>query len=64
MVKCDCGQEFADYRINWKLSCRMRLRGTMKEAVPNPDLDTFYRKWLGQPLLDESPDCFMDKTKI
>ena len=27
-----------------------------------PDLDTFYRDWLGQPLPDESPDWYVDKT--
>ncbi len=27
-----------------------------------PDLDSFYREWLGQPLPDESPDWFADKT--
>jgi len=105
VVKCDCGQEFGDYRINWKLSCRIRVRRTIEEiaqvvtveeAVPDaklvqmreyycpgcyallgtevvpvgyppifemfPDLDTFYRDWLGQPLSDESPDWFVDRT--
>jgi len=27
-----------------------------------PDLDTFYREWLGKPLADESPDWLQDKT--
>ncbi len=27
-----------------------------------PDLDAFYREWLGQPLPDESPDWFHDRT--
>ncbi|MCX6000774.1 MAG: acetone carboxylase subunit gamma [Chloroflexi bacterium] len=105
VVKCDCGQEFGDYRINWKLSCRIRVRRTAEEmaevlcveeavndpslvemreyycpgcfaqlateAVPVgyppilemlPDLDTFYREWLGKPLRDERPDWFQDKT--
>jgi len=105
VVKCDCGQEFGDYRLNWKLSCRIRVRKTVEEmaevvtveeALPNPDLvqireyycpgcfamlgtevvpvgyppifemlpdlDTFYRDWLGQPLPDERPDWFQDKT--
>ena len=73
VVKCDCGHEFGDYRINWKLSCRIRVRRTveeMSEVVPVgyppifemlPDLYTFYRDWLGQPL-PESPDWFQDKT--
>jgi acetone carboxylase gamma subunit len=47
VVKCDCGQEFGDYRANWKLSCRIYVRRTreemaevvsVEEAVPNPDL--------------------------
>ena len=105
VVKCDCGQEFGDYRVNWKLSCRVYVRKTrqemaevvsIEEAVPNadlvemrefycpgclallgvevvpvgypvifemmPDLDTFYRDWLGKPLPDERPDWFQDKT--
>jgi acetone carboxylase, gamma subunit len=105
VVKCDCGQEFGDYRINWKLSCRVYVRKTfqemaevvtIEEAVPNtdlvemrefycpgclallgvevvpvgyppvfemlPDLDSFYRDWLGKPLSDERQDWFQDKT--
>ncbi|MFA4837833.1 MAG: acetone carboxylase subunit gamma, partial [Dehalococcoidia bacterium] len=27
-----------------------------------PDLDTFYREWLGKPLPDERPDWFQDKS--
>lgn len=47
VVKCTCGQEFGDYRINWKLSCRVRVRKTEAElaevisldkVIPNPDL--------------------------
>ena len=47
VVKCDCGQEFGDYRINWKLSARIRVRKTeeemaevfsIEETIPNPDL--------------------------
>jgi len=105
VIKCDCGQEFGDYRVNWKLSCRIRVRKTreeiaevvsVEEAIPNPDLvemrefycpgcfallgvelvpvgypvilemlpdlDTFYREWLGNPLPDERPDWFQDRT--
>ncbi len=105
VVKCQCGQEFGDYRVNWKLSCRIRIRRSRKEmaevipmdeAVYNadlvemreyycpgclaqlavevipmgypplfdmlPDLDVFYREWLGKPLPDESPDWFQDKS--
>jgi acetone carboxylase gamma subunit len=104
-VKCDCGHEFGDYRINWKLGCRVRVRRTQEEfeqvysptyAIPEPewmtireyfcpgclaqlavevvppgypplfdmlpDLDTLYRDYLGEPLDDESPDWFRDRT--
>lgn len=27
-----------------------------------PDLDTFYRDWLGKPLEDQRPDWFQDRT--
>jgi acetone carboxylase gamma subunit len=105
VVKCDCGQEFGDYRVNWKVNCRVYVRKTreemaevvsVEEALPNPDLvemrefycpgcfallgvelvpvgypvifemlpdlDTFYREWLGKPLEDEQPGWFQDKT--
>jgi acetone carboxylase, gamma subunit len=94
IVKCRCGQEFGDYRINWKLSASIYVRDSEEklreiyhgrelpdpkwmqlreyicpgcasqlevEAVPRgcppdfeflPDLDTFYRDWLGRPLPD------------
>jgi acetone carboxylase, gamma subunit len=96
IVKCRCGREFGDYRVNWKLyalihvredeaSLREIYRGREMpdpawiqlreylcpgcatqlevEAVPRgcppdfeflPDLDTFYREWLGRPLPDEA----------
>jgi acetone carboxylase gamma subunit len=102
ITKCDCGHEFGDYRVNWKLSAEIYVRETEREmrevyrgreqpdpswqqireyycpgcssqleveAVPRgcppdfeflPDLDTFYRKWLGRPLPDKGE--FTDKT--
>jgi len=30
IVKCDCGQEFGDYKINWKTKCRIRIRDTFE----------------------------------
>ena len=102
IVKCRCGQEFGDYRVNWKLHALIYVRDTEQklheiyrgreqpdpswvqvreyycpgcgaqlevEAVPRgappdfeflPDLDTFYREWLGRPLPDEKE--FTDKT--
>jgi acetone carboxylase gamma subunit len=105
VVKCDCGHEFGDYRINWKLSSQVYVRKTREEmaevisaeeAIPNtdlvemrefycpgcftllgvevvpvgypvvletlPDLDVFYREWLGKPLEDERVDWYKDKT--
>jgi len=102
IVKCRCGHEFGDYRVNWKLEALIHVRETEEqlrevyrgteqpdpswiqireytcpgcgtqlevEAVPRgcppdfeflPDLDTFYREWLGRPLPDEVE--FADKT--
>ena len=108
IVKCDCGQEFGDYRVNWKLSSLVYVRKTKEEMqqvysylpkespypeeglveireyycpgclaqlgvelVPPgylsifemlPDIDSFYREWLGKPLPQENPDPFGDKT--
>jgi acetone carboxylase gamma subunit len=102
VVKCRCGHEFGDYRVNWKLEALIHVRETEKqlyevyrgreqpdptwtqireyycpgcgaqlevEAMPRgcppdfeflPDLDTFYRSWLGRPL--EGQKEFVDKT--
>lgn len=105
IVKCDCGHELGDYRVNWKLSCRVYARKTDEalaevitipearhntdlvemrefycpgcyallgvEVVPPgyppifemfPDLDSFYREWLGSPLPNEGEEWFQDKT--
>jgi len=102
IVKCRCGHEFGDYRVNWKISSLIHVRDTDEslaevyvgretpdakwiqlreyicpgcgtqlevEAVPRgcppdfdflPDLDSFYRDWLGRPLPDSVE--FEDKT--
>ena len=102
IVKCRCGQEFGDYRVNWKISASIYVRDSDEamrevyrgreqpdpswiqireyycpgcntqlevEAVPRgcppdfdflPDLDTFYREWLGRPLPGKRE--FADKT--
>lgn len=94
IVKCRCGHEFGDYRVNWKLHSSIHVRDSEEalrevyrgreqpdpawvqireyycpgcaaqlevEAVPRgcppdfdflPDLDVFYRDWLGRPLPD------------
>lgn len=105
VVKCDCGHELGDYRVNWKLNCRVYVRRTteemaevisVEESLPDvdlvelrefycpgcyaqlgvevvpvghpvlfemfPDLDTFYREWLGKPLEDERADWFEERT--
>ncbi len=47
VTKCTCGHEFGDYRVNWKLGCRVRVRKTEAELsevisldrlLPNTDL--------------------------
>ena len=95
IVKCDCGHEFGDYRINWKLSSLIFVRDNrakLEEVYPGikcpdpnlnevreyycpdcaallkvesvpvghpiifdflPDIDAFYREWLGRPLDSE-----------
>jgi acetone carboxylase gamma subunit len=92
IVKCDCGQEFGDYRQNWKLEALIYVRNSNEQfeevGVPHlmshpewcelrefycpgcgaqleveavtpgypllftfkPDLETFYRDWLGREL--------------
>jgi acetone carboxylase gamma subunit len=105
IVKCECGYEFGDYRINWKLKALIHVRKTKEqvgelwdseikgpepgwgeireyycpgcgtqhavESVPPgypiifdvlPDLDSFYRERLKEPLPDENKDWFRDKT--
>ena len=45
VVKCDCGHDFGDYRINWKLSANIYVRDTeekLEEIYPGyrkPDKD-------------------------
>lgn len=106
VVKCDCGHEFGDYRENWKLGCRIRVRRTLEQmrevydpapACPEPgiqeireyfcpecatqhsvevvapgypvifemlpDLDKFYREYLGRPLPDEAGDWYQDQSE-
>ncbi len=105
VVKCDCGQEFGDYRANWKLTALINVRRTHEEfaevyhpapACPEPDwqeireyycprcqaqlaveivppgypvvmemlpdLDRFYREFLGRPLPDEAAEWYQDHT--
>jgi len=107
VVKCDCGHEFGDYRVNWKLNALVYVRDTdekLEEIYPGirkpdprlcevreyycpgcgallnvesvpvgypiifdflPDVDAFYRDWLGKPLPDEkeSQDLTHELTK-
>lgn len=44
VVKCDCGQEFGDYRVNWKLNALVHCRRTPEQfgevfSVVGPDPD-------------------------
>ncbi len=41
IVKCDCGYEFGDYKVNWKIKCRIRVRDTFK------DIEELYLKDMG-----------------
>lgn len=39
IVKCDCGQEFGDYRRNWKFAALIHVRDTeelLEEIYPGP----------------------------
>jgi len=102
IVKCDCGQEYGDYRINWKMNALIFVRDNrakLEEIYPGakcpdpnlcevreyycpgcaamlkvesvpvgypvifdflPDIDSFYRDWLGRPLENEKE--FKDMT--
>ena len=58
IVKCDCGYEFGDYQINWKLKCRIRVRDTFES------IEKLYPKMMGSdPEWEElreffCPNCF------
>jgi acetone carboxylase gamma subunit len=107
VVKCDCGHEFGDYRVNWKTQALIRTRETIEEfkqvyypepACPEPewqeirefycpgclaqlavevvppgyplvhemlpDLDRFYRDFMGRALEDEAADWYEDRTAM
>jgi len=32
VVKCDCGHEYGDYRVNWKLQSSIRTRDTQEDV--------------------------------
>jgi acetone carboxylase gamma subunit len=58
IVKCDCGHEFGDYKKNWKIKCRVRVRDTKEE------IDELYPKYMGSdPEWEElreyyCPNCY------
>lgn len=102
VTKCECGMEFGDYRVDWKLNALIYVRNSAElleelwpwpisvnpewseireyycpncatqlwvEGLPPgypiihaflPDIDTFYREWLGKPLKQSVE--FIDKT--
>lgn len=45
VIKCDCGQEFGDYRRNWKLSALVYERDTADGEVYEPE-HAFDSNWL------------------
>ena len=59
IVKCDCGFEFGDYKINWKTKCRVRVRDTFEQ------IEQLYPKDMGSdPTWEElreyfCPGCFV-----
>lgn len=58
IVKCDCGYEFGDYKVNWKRKCRVRVRETVE------NIEELYPKYMGSdPKWEElreyyCPECF------
>ena len=58
IVKCDCGYEFGDYKINWKTKCRIRVRDSFEQ------IEELYPKDMGSdPEWEElrefyCPGCF------
>jgi len=40
IVKCDCGFEFGDYKVNWKTKCRVRVRDSFES------LEELYPKYM------------------
>jgi len=58
IIKCDCGYEFGDYKVNWKTKCRVRVRDTIEE------IEELYPKDMGSdPDWEElreylCPGCF------
>ena len=49
IVKCDCGYEFGDYKINWKTKCRIRVRSTEEHIAE------LYPKYMG---------CYVDWQEL
>lgn len=41
LVKCDCGCEFGDYRINWKLNALIRVSATQQELTQMYGMEEF-----------------------
>jgi len=58
IVKCDCGFEFGDFKVNWKTKCRVRVRDTFEQ------IEQLYPKDMGSdPTWEElreyfCPGCF------
>jgi acetone carboxylase gamma subunit len=46
-----------------QLAVECTAPGTMPVFETLPDLDAFYREWLEEPLPDESPEWYRDRTR-
>ena len=63
-----CGKqrtEFVGISLQDARDAEGKRRGQKREGrifEMLPDLDSLYHDWLNQPLPDESPDWFIDKT--
>jgi len=56
IVKCDCGYEFGDFHLNWKLKCRIRVRDTFES------LEKLYPKLMSSdPEWEELREFFCPK---
>lgn len=59
IVKCDCGHEFDDYRINWKLQCKIFARRTDEEmAEVHTVKETRYKTELVELREYYCPGCY------
>jgi acetone carboxylase, gamma subunit len=58
VVKCDCGNEFCDYRENWKLEALLRVRATEEELR-----ELYPEKMTGDPRYSQLREFFCPGCK-